>query len=287
MTKTYPPDVLKEELEKELGFKFLEKDYLKQIMTDIAKVLFTDVKDLFGKEAEKTETVVEIPDIFNEKMKQEIETKNEFIKRFGVPETGFCLKNDSDCIRKLFCTATESNEYKTLIDFVNKHLNVLSMNVIHQNIIYYEEAMIHKKEKWKGGNIPIKDDTARNIASDFMKVFEEDMVNTVISNISSKLEYDGLSEQDEQIYLEFLEILNKYISAMGIYAPCDVLGGIKYDADDIKCRRFNSTRFSISDDRIVNYIHSVDRLPYILDYTYNKKTKHMCINGKLFCLVKG
>lgn len=283
--KTYPPVVLKEELEKELGFKFFNKDYLNQKLESVVKVLKTDVRELFGKKKEQTVTTatVEIPDIFNARMKQEIEAKNDIIRRFEVPKKDFCLRNDSACIKNFVFNATAGKEYRDLAGFISRNKEYRSMSSININFNYYAEDIAKKAEKWN--NIDIKYDTSKKIAQSFMKTFEEYMSNCLISSVYSKLEYNDISEQERKFTLELLEKINRYASAVGVYAPCSILGGMKYDVGDHKFDAFDSEPLSVSDRRLNGYIHSIIKLSYFMDYDYNGKIKRSCTKGSFLTLV--
>lgn len=279
--KTYTPDVgLKEELEKELGFKIFET----QKWESLWKLLNTDIKELGRKKEQTVTATFEIPDIFNAKMKQEIEAKNDIIRLFEVPKTDFCLRNDSDCIRNFIFTATGGGEYRDLAGFISRNKEYRSMRSINTNFNYYMEDMAGMAEKWN--NIAIKYDTSQKIAKSFMKNFEEYMLNCLVSTVYSTLDYNDVSEQERKINLELLEKINKYASAVGVYAPCNVLGGMKYDIDDRKFNTFRSERFEVSDGRFNGYIHSVIKLSYCMDYDYNGKIKRSCTEGSLFTFVR-
>ena len=272
---TYPPEVLKERLENELGFKIFSKDVLLGILLK-----------RFGKEKSEQKDF-EIPDIFDEKMKAELQERNRLIKRFEIERTGFCLQNEDESVKKFFVTLNESEEYMKLKDFIKTHTEFPSMRPIQTNFDYYAEDIAEIKSKWHNGNIVVKYDTAKKISAGFMNSFKTYMAGSIISAIYSTLDYKDKPEQEMEVYTEMLDIVNKYISALGIYAPCEVSGGMKYDYDDTKFKRYNNTTMPISNSQFTGYINCVTSLPYIMDYSYNERVKQVCTNGEFISFVKG
>ena len=160
------------------------------------------------------------------------------------------------------------------------------MRQIHTNFGYYSEDIETLKNKWNNGDMVFREDTARKIASGYMNAFRTYMSGSIISAIYSTIEYKEKPEQEMKVYTEMLDIVNDYLSALGIYAPCEISGGMKYDYEDIKFRRYNNTTMPIGNSKFTGYIYCITSLPYIMDYSYNERVKQVCANGEFISFVK-